>query len=95
MPTFLCERCGAIENTATSDYWLYKLDNKPVLCSKCSTGKWHDRFPRQHWSSVGIDELLRAQKRNQGDFINARSHLRDIGVIGSKVTTIEEVPWEG
>ena len=38
MHTFLCTRCGAVENTATSHYWSNKMDNKPVLCSKCETG---------------------------------------------------------
>lgn len=38
MSTFLCSRCGAVENTATSDYWVQLLEKEPPLCSKCSSG---------------------------------------------------------
>lgn len=86
MSTFLCARCGAIENTATSDYWIDTMEGKEPICSQCKTGTWHNRFKRVHWSEYGIGEILRAQKLNQGDCINAREHLRDIGVIGSKKT---------
>ena len=51
-------------------------------------------FPREHWSKVGISKILESQKRGQGDFINGRNHLRNIGVIGSKKNTIKEIPWE-
>lgn len=94
MSTFLCTRCGAIENTATSNYYYHKLEGQPVICSKCETGKWHDRFPRKHWSTYSIDELLKLQKKEQGDVINARQHLRNIGIIGSKKSTYSEIPWE-
>lgn len=39
MSTFLCTRCSAIENTATSNYHYHKLEGQPVICSKCETGK--------------------------------------------------------
>ena len=95
MPTFICERCGAIENTALSDYWydVYMNHSQP-LCSKCKTGTWHGQFPRQHWSKVGISACLALQKCNNGDMINAREHLRNIGVIGSKKHTHKEIPWD-
>lgn len=94
MSTFLCTRCGAVENTVTSDYWINKLEGKPPLCSKCETGIWHGSFERRHWSYYGFAEVLKAQKENMGDFINAREHLRNIGVIGSKKETYKEIEWE-
>ena len=94
MPRFLCTKCGAVENTATSDYWVDTMDNKQPVCSKCKTGVWHGRFPRKHWSSYGLSVVLSGQKKDMGDFINARQHLRDIGVIGSKKETVSEIPWE-
>ena len=94
MSTFICTKCGALENTATSEYWYFIMEGEEPICSKCSTGEWHNRFPRKHWSEVGIDKLLKAQKLGKGDFINAREHLRDIGVIGSKKNIRKEIPWE-
>lgn len=94
MSTFICTRCGAIENTATSDYWLDVSEGKPPICSKCETGQWHNKFPREHWSKLGVGEVLRLQKLGQGDLINARNHLRDIGVIGSKKNITKEIEWE-
>lgn len=94
MSTFLCTRCGAIENTATSDYWIDMLDGRPVICSKCKTGVWHNKFPRTHWSKIGVGKILSQQKLDMGDFINGRHHLREIGVIGSKKNTYKEIPWE-
>lgn len=94
MSTFLCARCGAIENTATSDYWIDVMEGNKLICSKCKTGVWHNRFERKHWSEYGIAEVLRAQKLNQGDCINAKEHLRDIGVIGSKKNTVKEIEWK-
>lgn len=52
------------------------------------------RFERKHWSAYGLSKVLKAQKENMGDFINAREHLRNIGVIGSKKSLIKEIDWE-
>ena len=43
MSLFQCEKCGCVENTATSNFW---MGNK-CLCSECDTGKWHGVFPKQ------------------------------------------------
>lgn len=47
MPLFNCSRCGVIENTALGAYWYERMKGEPVLCSECSTGTWHGRFPKQ------------------------------------------------
>ena len=51
MSIFVCEKCGAVENTATSNYWEQKYPynggaEQPKLCSECDMeiGKWHGRF---------------------------------------------------
>ena len=49
MPLFECERCGVVDNTALTNFWLAFVDeSKPRLCSQCDPeiGKWHERFPR-------------------------------------------------
>lgn len=46
MPLFHCSKCGVVENTALGAYWYERLEGKPVLCSECSTGTWHGRFPK-------------------------------------------------
>ena len=47
-----------------------------------------------HWSEYGVEEILRLQKLNQGNFINARERLMTIGVIGNNKNKIREIPWE-
>lgn len=53
MPTYMCSKCGCIENTALSRYWVRNLGNKkkdnPPLCSECDPeiGKWHGRFLKE------------------------------------------------
>ena len=44
MPLFKCFECGCVENTALGEY--YDMLGKP-LCSECSTGAWHGRFPKR------------------------------------------------
>jgi len=64
MPLFECTGCGAIENTAISNYWSQQLDHfspnnefdpatfKPK-CSECVTGTWHGHFPKRIAKDVG------------------------------------------
>jgi len=50
MPLFICDCCGAVDNTACGGCrgqvgWKEYRDGKaPDLCCKCHTGKWHDLF---------------------------------------------------
>ena len=48
MPAFVCEKCGCIENTAISMYWV-RDKGSPALCSACDPKlkKWHNCFPRR------------------------------------------------
>ena len=50
MPIFACSnpKCKAVENTATSNYWIRKKGSRP-LCSACDPeiGKWHGLFPKE------------------------------------------------
>ena len=47
MPLFICDACGCVENTATSDFWIQARQDLPDRrCSKCRTGTWHDVFPQ-------------------------------------------------
>ena len=55
MPLFICDCCGAVDNTACGgNYWHGRYfaegkginpEHSPALCCKCYTGKWHDHFP--------------------------------------------------
>lgn len=49
MPLFKCQKCGAVENTATGQYWGY--DEKQ--CSECATGKWHGQFDKKNATESG------------------------------------------
>lgn len=58
MPTFLCTRCGAIENTATSDYF-EKLKEKIAYVENLGG---NDTHVKSSWTA--LDELNAiAQKR--------------------------------
>ena len=59
MPLFVCEICGAIENTALGYYWSARLQNKPRMCSECAPiiGKWHNRFPKEYVQDKTFAEL--------------------------------------
>jgi hypothetical protein len=47
MPLFICHRCKCVDNTAASDFWLRAREGTPErLCTECTTGKWHGRFPK-------------------------------------------------
>ena len=41
---FICEVCGAVENTANCGYW---NNGNQKICSVCdpAIGKWHNHFP--------------------------------------------------
>jgi hypothetical protein len=58
-PLFACSKCGTVENTATSMYWV--RGDGPALCSACDPklGKWHGLFPRENADEAGY--VLRAE----------------------------------
>jgi alpha-amylase/alpha-mannosidase (GH57 family) len=57
MPLFLCDKCGVIENTALSNYWVKdQTDGDKALCSECSGDGWHGTFPRQFMTDEQIAE---------------------------------------
>ena len=52
MPTFRCDDCGCIENTALSNFWMAEIGRWPKrLCSQCDPeiGAWHKAFERIQW----------------------------------------------
>lgn len=81
MSVYICEKCGCIDNTALGGYWKNVLRKEPKMCSECNTGKWHNEFPKQHWTDYGIDKLLELEARQDGSMINASEYLRLIGKI--------------
>lgn len=62
MPLFICSKCGCIENTALSLYWVRSFSDKetPPLCSECDPeiGKWHNRFPKQKYEEIRDKERV-------------------------------------
>lgn len=78
MPVFECTKCGCIENTACSNYWIhtFKPANKGLLgkdeitdplCSECDPdiGKWHNKFPKM---KVDWEKL----EKNESGFLQAK-----------------------
>ena len=63
MSIFRCEKCGAIENTAMSNYWEQRYpfgggEQKPKLCCECDPeiGKWHGCFPKESAKGLMLGE---------------------------------------
>lgn len=81
MSVYICEKCGCIENTALGGYWDNVRNKEPKMCSECNTGKWHNEFPKEHWTDYGVDKLLRYEARKDGSMINATEYLKSIGEI--------------
>ena len=48
MPIFQCSKCGCVENTALSNYWV-TTNKDEALCSECDPliGRWHGSFEKQ------------------------------------------------
>ena len=69
MPLFKCEKCGCVENTATSNYWTADLEGQPKLCSECDPeiGKWHGQFSKDSatgWK-LGSDGFLYSEEETK------------------------------
>ena len=55
MPLFICDTCGSVENTATSDFWIQAHQGLPDRrCSKCRTGTWHGVFPQRPYAGQKV-----------------------------------------
>lgn len=104
MSTFICEKCGCIDNTtcggnyylvefmkvSTDKFFKDNYYNTHHVCVECipseyedgsknsKAGKWHDRFPKEHWSVYGSKEdILAICNENKGKFINAFEYFTD------------------
>lgn len=55
MPLFMCENCGCVENTATSNYWTGKFKRGFVQCSACDPDirEWHGYFDKKNAREEG------------------------------------------
>ncbi|MBN1074710.1 hypothetical protein DVV91_10185 [Clostridium botulinum] len=76
MSTFICEKCGCIDNTACyGNYWV-RNSKEDILCSECYSGQWHTHFSKRHWSDVGDKkEILKKSNKNDGTLINAKEYF--------------------
>lgn len=80
MPCYICEKCGAIDNTAVGGYWRNILNKEIPKCSECNYGKWHGKFEKKHWFECGtVEELIEMEDRNDGSMLNATEYFKKIG----------------
>lgn len=107
MPSYICERCGCIDNSACGgNFWLVNMNKSKIkrneniekyfqedyanikyLCVECvpikfedgsineKAGRWHNRFPKRHWSEIGKDTILKIAEKDTGDYINAEEYF--------------------
>lgn len=60
MPLFICDCCGAVDNTACGgNFWQNRRNEpgSPDLCCKCNTGEWHGKFPYEVCTSDVFNEI--------------------------------------
>lgn len=79
MSTFICEKCGCIDNSALGGtYWAASLgDREDILCQQCNLGSWHNMFPKKHWSKFGNpEELVKMFEQDKGSFSNAKQYFK-------------------
>lgn len=90
MSIYICEKCGAIDNTALGGYWHNCRKNEPKMCSECNTGKWHGEFPKRYWNDeiYGVEKLLEMESKKDGSMINATEYLTKIGQINNEKSNI-------
>ena len=81
MSVYICEKCGAVENTAVGGYWMNHINKQIPMCSECNYGKWHGKFEKKFWSDFGVEKLLELEAQNNGNMLNATEYLRKIGEI--------------
>lgn len=74
MPTYRCDRCGCVDNTALTNFWPDQADHRRErLCSECDPriGAWHGKFERVIWTrehakcSGMPEEIVRAWERDK------------------------------
>ena len=92
MSTFICEKCGCIDNSACkNNYWIVKAKlnifseeyyNTHLVCTSCAPkekefGEWNNKFRKRHWSECGTKEKLIAMcKENNGNLVNAIEYFK-------------------
>lgn len=104
MSTYICDKCGCIDNTACMGNYhaigmmrcgqdkMFKDEyaNTHYLCTECTpveysdntrkrgAGKWHNLFPKKHWSEYGTkEEILTECDKHLGAFVNAREYFNN------------------
>lgn len=71
MPLFICEKCGAIENTALGYYWPARYCKEPALCSECYTGEWHGRFEKEYYKDLSKEDKEDYDLINELNYLNS------------------------
>lgn len=84
MPTYICDQCGCIDNTALGgNYYLHQtnpLDSPELLCTQCLTGRWHNHFPKEDWADYlertgqSLGEFIKTNK-NSGHLVNLETWI--------------------
>jgi hypothetical protein len=62
MPLFICDCCGALDNTACGGKYHTRhsyanAEQLPDLCCKCNRGDWHNKFPYELCTAELYEEI--------------------------------------
>lgn len=94
MPIFRCGKCGCIENTAMSRYWI-RLEEERPLCSECDPKikQWHGAFKKQPATGLllGSDGFLYSPEENL-EWRKKHQGLKIIGTISNDSEVEQAIP---
>ena len=94
MSIFRCEKCGCMENTASSNYWSRRhrtaedgqvLEPLSALCSECDPeiGAWHGMFPKRSAKGMVLcsDGFIVSPEEVDSDSFRFRQDFQGLKVV--------------
>ena len=85
MSCFKCSKCGCVENTAVSRYWV-RPKGSALLCSECdpATGEWHGVFEKRPATGLKLasDGFLYSVQDVESESFKWREKHQGLTVVG-------------
>jgi len=85
MPLFICDKCGCVDNTSVTSY--YVVGDLPMkhFCSECDPeiGEWHGIFPKRKATGMVLcsDGFLYSQKNIDDGLLDWRFENQGLKIV--------------